>query len=146
MSHIRFLRFSHVHLFRFLPGVLGTAGTIRLSRRARFGVVIADERVRFWFRVIDGDVSKVLSSTCLGELAIRRCCGRRRLALFGTGNGKSALSLTGDVDWIRCVGGGVDGDIWGKGGIAILFFFRTTGGRGGLATNESFDDDFGTGA
>jgi hypothetical protein len=53
--------------------------------------------------------------------------------------------LIGEVDWIRCtdVDGGVVGDIWDIVGIAMLFFLRAIGGRGGLATNESMDTDDG---
>jgi hypothetical protein len=56
---------------------------------------------------MDGNVSRVPSFSRIGELMIRRC----RLALRGIGNGKSILSLIGEVDWIRWVGGGVDGDV-----------------------------------
>jgi hypothetical protein len=73
MSHIPFLRFSHVHLFRFLPGVPGTIVNTRLSRRARFGVVATDDRVRFLFPFVDGNVSNY-TSVRRGEVATRRGC------------------------------------------------------------------------
>lgn len=94
MSHLPFLRFSQVHLFRFLPGVPGTLATTRFSRRARFGVVATDDRVRFGFRFADGSTSRT-ASIGMGEVASRRLGCRRRPT---TGIGKSGLSLIGEVD------------------------------------------------
>jgi len=131
MSHVRFRRFSQVHLLRFLPGVLGIAVTRSSSRRIRFGVDATLERVRLAFWFVDVTGSRLTSSW---ELSIRRGAagGRRRDVLFGRANGK-----TGDVDWIRWVDdGGVVGDVWEIGGIARLFFLRAIGGRGGFEPDD----------
>ena len=42
--------------------------------------------------------------------------------------------------------GGVEGDACETGGMTMLFFFRATGGRGGLAIREFIDDDDGMSA
>ena len=91
MSHLPFLRFSHVHLFRFLPGVPGTLTTTRFSRRARLGVVATDDRVRFWFRFADGSTSRTASIGVVKWHHDVYGCRRRPT----TGIGKRGLSLIG---------------------------------------------------
>lgn len=92
MSQTRWRRFSHVHLFRFFPGVPKTAATVRSSLRARFGVAATDDCVRFLFRFVDGRVSRSFGED--GAAARRAACRRRPT----TGIGRRAGSAMGDVD------------------------------------------------
>lgn len=141
MSQIRFVRFSQVHLERFFPGVPRIFVARIFSRRARFGVSATDDRDRFLFCDVGGR-SAIIGSFITGELISRRSPPRRRLPT--TGSGRIGWSFMGDVDSIRCADfGGVVGEFWLIGGIAMLFFFRATGGRGGFLTKESMDFDDG---